>query len=136
MKATDGFKAAIKKYLDDRAATDELFATTYAKPGKDINDCITHILNTVKESGCNGFADEEIYSMAVHYYDEDKVDIGKPIGGKVVVNHVVELTAEEKREARQAAIRKYQSEVYTEIKKKPVTRKKTSNNVQQPTLFG
>ncbi len=25
----------------------------------------------VRQSGCNGFADEEIYSMALHYYDEE-----------------------------------------------------------------
>jgi hypothetical protein len=25
--------------------------------------------------------------MAIHYYDEDTIEVGKPIGGKVVVNH-------------------------------------------------
>ena len=28
-------------------------------------------------SGCKGFADEEIYSMAVHYYDEDDIEEDK-----------------------------------------------------------
>jgi hypothetical protein len=27
------------------------------------------------------------FSMAIHYYDEDTIEVGKPIGGKVVVNH-------------------------------------------------
>ncbi|MBP9481471.1 MAG: hypothetical protein KBF15_08460, partial [Parabacteroides sp.] len=40
----------------------------YSKPEKNIDDCVTYILNEVKKSGCNGFADDEIYSMAVHYY--------------------------------------------------------------------
>ena len=68
MKGTEQFKKTIKAYSDDRAKTDALFATTYAKPNKNIDDCITFILNQVKNSGCNGFADHEIYSLAVHYY--------------------------------------------------------------------
>lgn len=68
MKTTDHFKNTIKTYLEQRAAQDELFAVVFAKPTKNIDDCITYILNQVKESGCNGFADEEIYGLAVHYY--------------------------------------------------------------------
>ena len=68
MKASNHFKNTIQAYLDQRAETDILFSFQYSKPDKNIDDCITYILNTVQKSGCNGFADEEIYSMAVHYY--------------------------------------------------------------------
>lgn len=68
MKGTDLFKQTIQTYLDQRAKEDALFAISYAKKGKNINDCITYILNRVKSSGCNGFEDLEIYGMAVHYY--------------------------------------------------------------------
>ena len=34
--------------------------------------------------------------MVLHYYDEEDIDIGKPVSCKVVVNHTVELTEEEK----------------------------------------
>jgi len=98
MKATDNFKHTIQEYLDVRAKTDELFAKAYAKPNKSIDECITYILNEVQRSGCNGFDDDEIYGMAVHYYDEDNLDAGKKINCKVVVNHVVELTEKEKQE--------------------------------------
>lgn len=57
------------------------FAPRYANPKKNIDDCCTFIINQVRQSGCNGFADEEIYSMALHYYDED-IDIGKPVSCK------------------------------------------------------
>ena len=63
------------------------------------------------------FADEEIYSMALHYYDEEDIDIGKPVSCKVVVNHTVELTEEEKAEARRNAIRKAESEAYAKLRK-------------------
>lgn len=87
MKTTNLFKQAIQVYLDGRAKEDELFAISYAKPAKNIDECINYILSEVQKSGCNGFADDEIYSMAVHYYDEDNIKASKPTNCKVVVNH-------------------------------------------------
>lgn len=87
MKASPHFKTAIQNHLNGLAANDELFAETLKKPNKNIDDCITYIFNQVKASGCNGFADEEIFGMAVHYYDEDDIKVGKPVNGTVVVNH-------------------------------------------------
>lgn len=115
-KATDYFKQTIQSYLQRRAQEDELFAPRYANPKKDIDDCITFILNYVKQSGCNGFADDEIYSLAMHYYDEDDIDIGKPLTNcKVVVNHTIVLTEEEKAEARRQAMQKATDEAYRKI---------------------
>ena len=96
MKGTDHFKTAIQNHLNGLAAKDELFAETLKKPDKNIDDCITYILNQVKSSGCNGFADEEIFGMAVHYYDEDDINVGKPITGTVVVNHSTTKKPKEK----------------------------------------
>ena len=115
MKSTVNFNNTIKTYLDDRASVDVLFAETYAKPNKNIDDCITYILNEVQRSGCNGFTDDEIYSMAVHYYDEDGIAVGKPINCRIVVNHTVELTAEEKQEARQEAMKRATNEAYAKM---------------------
>lgn len=133
MKATDQFKNAIKAYLDGRAATDELFAKTYAKEGKNIDDCVTYIMNQVRESGCNGFADDEIYNMAVHYFDEDKIEVGKPISTRVVVNHIIELTEEEKAVARQKAL----DDLIAEQKRKITAKQKVivPQEVQQASLF-
>ena len=115
-KATDYFKQTIQSYLQRRAQEDELFAPRYANPKKNIEDCITFILNYVKQSGCNGFADDEIYSLAMHYYDEDDIDIGKPLTNcKVVVNHTIVLTEEEKAEARRQAMQKATDEAYRKI---------------------
>lgn len=134
MKATNHFKNTIKAYLDQRADDDVLFSFQYTKPEKNIDDCITYILNTVKQSGCNGFADDEIYSMAVHYYDEDNIEVGKPMNGQVVVNHVVVLTEEEKEQARQDAIQKAQEEAYNKLKQPIKKAKKVALN-PQPSLF-
>ncbi len=82
-----------------------------------------------------GFADEEIYSMALHYYDEEDIDIGKPVSCKVVVNHTVELTEEEKAEARRNAIRKAESEAYAKLAKAKSKPKKIEDNKLMPSLF-
>lgn len=85
MKGTEKFKEAIQQYLVDRVLTDDLFANVITKPNKNVDDCVTYIINQVHKSGCNAFTDEEIFSMAVHYYDEDNVQVGNPIACNVVV---------------------------------------------------
>ena len=61
MKGTEHFKRTIQMFLEQRAAEDELFAKSYRNPAKNIDDCVTYILNYVQKSGCNGFSDGEIY---------------------------------------------------------------------------
>ena len=134
MKASIHFKNTIKDYLDKRAENDVLFSLQYSKPEKNIDNCVTYILNTVQKSGCNGFADDEIYSMAVHYYDEDNIDIGNPLNCQVVVNHVVELTEEEKQQAHKEALQRVQNEAYAKLTqaRKRVKQPETAN---QQSLF-
>ncbi len=138
MKGTEQFKRTIQAFLEQRAAEDELFAVNYRNPAKNINDCITFILNYVQKSGCNGFSDDEIFGQALHFYDEADIEIGKPIDCKVVVNHHVELTEEEKAEARQQAIKRTEDEAYAKMKqqRERAAAKRTATNQQvQPSLF-
>lgn len=135
MKVSTHFQTEIQSYLEQRAEYDELFARSYRNPLKNIEDCVTYILNEVQKSGCNGFADDEIFGMAVHYYDEADIEIGKPIDCKVVVNHTVELTEEEKAEARKEAIKRAESEAYSRMTKRKTTPKKENSNNGQMTLL-
>ena len=134
MKGTDHFKRTIQMFLEQRAAEDELFAQSYRNPAKNIDDCVTYILNYVQKSGCNGFSDGEIYGQAIHYYDENEIEVGKPIQCQVVVNHVVELTEEEKQEARRKAVAQYQQMELQKLqnRNKPTVKKETQ---VQPSLF-
>lgn len=139
MKSTDAFKNTIKDYLDKRAIEDPLFATPYSNPKKNIDDCVTYILNTVKNSGINGYTDDEVFNMAVHYYDEETIDIGAKINCQVVVNHKVELTEEEKAEAKEKAIRELINKEKDILKQKPILPKveikKTDIKEIQTSLF-
>ena len=138
MKTTEQFKKTIEAYLQRRAESDELFAKSYQKDGKTIDECVNFILNTVKESGCNGFNDEEIYSIAVHYYDEDELDPKylKSINGNVVVNHQIELTEEDKKELEAKAKQDYYDECLKKQREanKP-KRKEVKEDNNQLSLF-
>ncbi len=132
-KGTRAFNETIKAYLEERAENDALFAVKFANPSKSVEECVTYILNSVQKSGCNGFEDDEIFGMAVHYYDEEEIEVGKPINCQVVVNHTVELTEEEKEQARQDAIKKLRDEEMAKMRRPKTTEKKAQD--VQPSLF-
>ena len=119
MKATDAFSKIISEHLESIALNDPLFAETLKKPNKNINDCVNYIFTTVEKSGCNGFADEEVFAMAVHYYDEDDVKSGKPVKCKVVVNHTAEAI-------KKSFASPSENKPAKKIEKKPVLENQTS----------
>ena len=138
MNGTEQFTRTIAEYLNLRAATDPLFAPNLAKPHKNIEDCITYILKQVQQSACNGFEDDEIYSMALHYYDEDDLEVGSPVACHVVVNHTIVLTEEEKAEAHKQAIQQYQAQELRRLQEPKRVKAKASTDseqVPQPSLF-
>ena len=98
-----GFQQTIEDYLTMLAQEDPSFAEKYGNPDKKIEDCITYIINQVKESGLNGFDDSEIYSLAVHYYVEEDINPGTRVQCQVIVNHHVQLTEEEIAEQKRLA---------------------------------
>ena len=121
MKGTDKFKIAIEDHLKFRAFSDPLFAETLKKENKNIDDCILYILKTVSDSECNGFEDDEVFKMAVHYYDED--DLKEKFETKsmrVVVNRTIVLTDKEKAEAKKKAIQEVVEAEKAKMYKKPV----------------
>lgn len=136
MKTTDNFKKAIQNHLEQLAENDELFAETFKRKNKNIDDCVTYILNQVKASGCSGFADDEIFGMAVHFYDEDDIKPGAKIScANVVVNHTIELSEKEIKKAKKDALDKVIQEEKERIrnKKKPTKSKEVVSDI--PTLF-
>ncbi len=146
-KASKSFKDTIKSYLDGRAAEDELFAKSYAKENKNLDECCNFIVSEVQKMEVNGLSDDEVYSLAVHYYDEDNLGEIKAANANVVVNHMVELTEEEKAEAKLAAMKRIEREEYarlqqdrkeveTAVKKKPVKiAPVTAKPEESPSLF-
>ena len=137
MKGTEHFKVSIESHLNMLASKDELFAVTLDKENKSIDECVSYIIEQVKASGMNGFASEDIYAMAVHYYDEDDIKVkGGAYNGKIVVDHPIKLTDKEKSEAKESAIRELIVENKNKLRKpKKEVADKTDKN-EQASLFG
>ena len=139
-KQSERFEAVIRQFLIKQGEKDPAFLKRCCEvsktQGKNTADCCTYIINQVKQSGKFGFADEEIYSMAMHYWDEDKIDVGERPQCQIVLNHEVQLSDEEiaecKQEARERIIRQ-QMEALKPKHTAPSTSKKSEN--EQPSLF-
>ena len=97
------FFDSMESFIMQKMDANDLFAKKVCNPKKNIEDCITYVINTIEKSRYKGLCDNDVYSLAVHYYEEDDIDVGKPINCRVVVNHQVELTPEEIAEMRQKA---------------------------------
>ena len=97
------FFDSMESFIMQKMDANDLFAKKVSNPKKNIEDCITYVINTIEKSRYKGVCDNDVYALAVHYYEEDDVEVGKPINCRVVVNHQVELTPEEIAEMRQKA---------------------------------
>lgn len=127
VKGTETFKKVINGYLDHRAANDDLFAARYKKANKSIDECCDYIISQVKKSGCNGFADDEIFSMAIHYYDEEIKDIPKATAFSVIVN----LSDHTKEELEKKAEEEYKAKVLANIEAKDkIAKEKAEKKLQ------
>lgn len=74
---TNNFEIILLAYLDARAKFDEQFAIKYNNPKKSIKECARYICNEMSkkaENGCAVGTDEDVFGMAVHYYDEPNLD--------------------------------------------------------------
>lgn len=134
------FKEAIKSYLDERAGTDELFAKSYAKENKNLDECCSYIMGEARKRGNTvAMSDTEVFGLAVHYYDEDDIKVNKlPAAARAVASassQSVKLTEEDKKKAREEAIKRLTEEQYVLLKKKPLRGKKEAMEVQQMSLF-
>lgn len=64
----------VADYLQERAKQDSLFASSLKKEQKSLNECWNYIVAEARKKAKNNCAcleDEEVYGIAVHYYDED-----------------------------------------------------------------
>lgn len=142
MSKQNPLKEAIQSYLDERAKTDELFAVAYKKKNKSIDECCTYIMGEAKKRGnavC--MSDEEVFGLAVHYYDEDDIKVNKlPSNVRASASTTtpaksVKLTEEDEKRAREEAIKRLTEEQHALLRKKPTRAKKEVIEVQQMSLF-
>lgn len=125
MKGSENFKKVIEAYLNKIASNDPMLAVKMTAAGKSLDDCISYILGEVQASGRNGFTDEEIFGMAMHYYDEADIKVSKKqFSGRIAINQEVQLTDEEKAEARTRAKERLEQDILLEEKRKLKSKEK------------
>ena len=75
------FQSRIKAHLDEVAKKDKQFAQSYAKKNKSLEECERYILQEVhkqaKGKNAVGCDDDDIYNLAIHYYDEDDIKLSR-----------------------------------------------------------
>jgi hypothetical protein len=133
MEFSSSFKEVIKTQFDALALVDKLFAKTYSKPNKNLDDCVKYILEQVRKANVAGWADDDIFNMGMHYYQED--DIKAPTSApkcKIVINREVQLTDEEVKKAKQDAIEKVISEQKTKIQSTATKKQKAKESSVKP----
>lgn len=131
-------KERIKDYLDERARQDELFAKSYAKTNKNIDECYDYIVGEArkqcKDSDSVCISDDVVYGWAVHYYDEDDIKVGRSTESK----ESKEMSDADKKKVLEEARKKaYQTNKKSvEAKKKSADAKKSKPaRIQQLNLF-
>lgn len=50
MDASETFKNIIENFLKEKAVNDTAFSTAFAKPSKNLEQCIKHIISEVKKN--------------------------------------------------------------------------------------
>lgn len=136
------FEQALKTYLDQRAQDDPLFAQSYAKPKKSIQECARYCMQEARKLVKDNVAvvdNATVYGWAVHYYDEDNIKVtGNYSQVHAEVSHTpkVELTEQEKAEAKkiamERAIEEQRKQLHTKYKKAAQTKE---NEPIQTSLF-
>ena len=65
-KENQSFKQVIQSYLEQRAKRDSLFATSFAKQNKNIDECCNYIIGEAKKRGGNAvfMSDDEVFGLA------------------------------------------------------------------------
>lgn len=123
-----GFQNAIKDHLEKMAAQDEVFAAKYAAKceaePESIKKCCSYIIDQVQKNYKHGnsavLTNDEVFGMAMHYYDEN-IAPPKVASNCTVVMSKEQLTPEDeeaiRREARAAAEQKVRNDELEKIRK-------------------
>lgn len=117
------FETAIKNFLDNyvQGDCDPTFIEKYNNPKKSISECCKYIMKEVekaRKSGekCVAVADEEVFGMAIHYYDEDDIVVEEPKAQVKVAAPASTPSSESKTKTRKPRAKKEKSiETVTEV---------------------
>ena len=135
-KVSEEFKKRLTEMILDESDRDFELAEKLKDRSKDMDSCCAYVLQEVFDSKFSGFSDQEVVNMAKNYWKNDepkKLFTGQC---KVVINSHLEFTEEEKREAKERALRELVEEEKSKMKSRGRVQQKNANENVQPDLFG
>lgn len=118
----------IGNYLKKRADTDHSVKNNLQKENKSLKECWDYVLGEVAKTmyrngnfGCAAGDDEDLYALAVHYYDEDDIKIEPlPTNMKVEAKMDEDKKEEKTAEIEPKEIQKEKVKRISKSKKDPV----------------
>lgn len=140
------FEDIIKARLQQRGEADPLFAETLKKQNKSIEECCRYITGEahklLKNGNCVVMSDDDVLALAVHYYDEDSIKVDSSHLGehavvekhsKAVIDEAakVELTDEERAEARKLAQQRLSAKIERELQEEREKRLNRRKNAKE-----
>lgn len=137
---TKNFQVVIKSYLEQLAELDAEFAEKYRVKENQIEQCCAYIISEMHNLAQNnviGVTDDEVYGLAIHYYLEDDLEVNIQSYNQVLImsNQFVELSEEEKAEARKEAFKQYQAEELRKLRNRQTKTIEKKKAQIQPSLF-
>ena len=122
---TDVFVEHIQRWLDEEMKKDAQLAGKVQAGSKTVEMACNYVLSEVKNSGRCGFDDAEVYGMVRHFFDEDDLqDPGGQDVERIVVPEYIELSEQEKAEAREKALEAYRNEQIAKIRREAEEKEK------------
>lgn len=85
------FKEIIKRHLDKMAQQDFAFAERYKDEKKSLDKCLNYITSEAKKQakkGCAVIEDAVVFGWAVHYYQEENIEVKEAPKAKVITPKV------------------------------------------------
>lgn len=143
-KSSNAVMEVVRNYMEERCASDPILAIKYANPAKSIEKALNFVASEVQKSGLTIMDSDSVFSLILHYYDENLEDVSN-VNCKIAV--AKELTDTERAEAKEQAMEQYKEEQLRELRrqnqpkttapKHTTTVPKASEEINvQPNLFG
>lgn len=144
MKSSNAVMDVVRNYMEERCASDPILAIKYANPAKSIEKALNYVASEVQKSGLTIMDSDSVFSLILHYYDENLEDVPN-VNCKIAV--AKELTDTERAEAKEQAMEQYKEEQLRELRrqsqpkatppKHTITAPKAGEEINvQPNLFG
>ena len=128
MKSSNAVMEVVRNYMEERCASDPILAIKYANPAKSLEKALNYVAHEVQKSGLTIMDSDSVFSLILHYYDENLEDVPN-VNCKIAV--AKELTDTERAEAKEQAMEQATAPKHT------ATAPKAGAEINvQPNLFG